>query len=258
MPIHNNGFIADLYPLIVKLDPAQLGVDNLGIGLTQHGEQFLVKDGGKLGIAEFIGAKVCDACGVPACQPTVVTIDRFGSQRNVFGSRIESGAHKFNQTDVSEWQTVLGKCVNPSVFSAVFAIDLVLGNDDRHWSNWIVQTMQDSIGNECYRLRALDFSRSWPTHHPVQHPFKHTSPHTWTATRHWQLLGVEFDLKVFHATCARVGSLNGNWLRSVVLNPLKDVFLSAAEVDVFANWWDANLQIQVIETINSLENGVWK
>jgi hypothetical protein len=43
----------------------------------------------------------------------------------------------------------------------------------------------------------------------------------------------------------------------MVLNQLEGVFLSTDEADMFADWWDANLQIQVIETINSLENGVW-
>jgi hypothetical protein len=255
--IQNNGFLAGLHPLIVKLDPPQLGRDNLGVGCTQHGEQFLVKEGGDLGVAEFIGAKICDACGVPACQPTVITIDHLGSQRNVFGSRIESGTHKFDQTNISDWQEVIGKCVNASAFSAVFAIDLVLGNDDRHWNNWIVQTIKNSNGEENYRLRALDFSRSWPTHHPAQHPFNHFSPNTWEATRYWDMLGVKFDLKVFHETCSKVSSLKVNWLRSVVLNQLEGVFLSADDANRFADWWEANLQNQVIETINSLENGVW-
>ncbi len=257
MPIHNNGFIADMYPLIVSLNPPQLGSDNLGIGVTQHGERFLVKEGGKLGVAEFVGAKVCDACGVPACQPTVITIDHLGHHRNVFGSRIESGTHNFDQTNVSEWQNIVGKCVNSTAFSAVFAIDLVLGNDDRHWNNWIVQTTQDQNGAESYRLRALDFSRSWPIHHPVQHPSKHGSLHTWNATRNWQLLGVEFDMKVFHETCSKISLLKGNWLRSMALNQLEGVFLSTGEADMLADWWNDNLQIQVIETINSLENGVW-
>ena len=252
-----NEFLAGLYPLIVKLDPPQLGCDNLGFGFTQHGEQFLVKEGGRLGVAEFIGAKLCEACGVPACQPTVVSIDRLGSQRNVFGSRIESGTHQFDQTDVSEWRKVNEKCMNVTAFSAVFAIDLILGNDDRHWNNWIVQTMTNSLGEECYRLRALDFSRSWPTCHPAQHPLKHSSPHTWGATKNWDMLGVKFDLKVFHETCAMVSLLPASWLRSTVLNQLEGVFISVEDANKFSDWWDTHLKVQVVEAINSLENGVW-
>lgn len=255
---NHNGFLAGLYPLIVKLDPPQLGRDNLGFGHTQHGEQFLVKEGGNLGLAEFIGAKICEACGVPACQPTVITIDRLGRQRNVFGSRIESGTHKFDQTNVCEWRKVIEKCVNASAFSAVFAIDLILGNDDRHWNNWIVQTIVNPHGEDSYRLRALDFSRSWPTCHPAQHPFNHGSLNTWGASKNWDMLGVDFDLKVFHETCSRVSLLPASWLRSTVLNQLEGVFLSANDANKFSDWWETHLKVQVIEVINSLENGVWK
>jgi hypothetical protein len=227
------------------------------MGYTQHGEQFLVKDGGRLGAAEFIGAKVCDACGIPACQPTIVTIERLGAQRDVFGSRIESGAYKFNQSNVDEWNRVLTQCGNPGAFSAMLAVDLVLGNDDRHWNNWLVQESVDASGAKGYRLRALDFSRSWPTRHPAQHPLRHAHHNTWQSTKEWSLLGANFDRSVFHATCAKISTLNAHWLRSAVLHQITGVFLTKPEVDAYCDWWERNLQQQVIETIDSLENGVW-
>jgi hypothetical protein len=247
-----------LYPLIAHLEPAQqlLGRDNLGIGHTQHGERFLLKEGGRLGAAEFIGAKVCDACGIPACQPTVVTVDGLHGLRQIFGSRLESGVHLFDQTSVVEWQQVLSQCGNRSAFSAMLAIDLVLGNDDRHWNNWLVQSSVDPTGAACWRLRGLDFSRSWPVRHPSQPPLQHEHHNTWSACKAWATLGVDFDARIFHETCVKIGLLNAKWLRRVALQPIEGIFLSTAEVDTLCSWWENHLKHQVIETIYSLEHGV--
>lgn len=251
-------FIPGVYPLITRRDPLQKGggQDNLGMGYTQHGEQFMLKAGGAVGVAEFVGARIADVCGIPACQPTIVTIEDWanGSQ-NVFGSRIESGVAAFDQTQPLLWQQVAANCLNPDVFSAMFAIDLVLGNDDRHWYNWIVQGVKDSDGQEKWRLRALDFSRSWPVRHPPQHPLRHHSTRTWEATANWELLGIAFDRGVFDRTCVKIASLHGRWLNDHVLHPLKGVFLTAEEAGAYCRWWDESLQDQIVEAIQTLENG---
>lgn len=256
-PLTTNALIPGLYPLIIHINPPQVGCDNMGIGFTQHNEQFLLKRGNEIGAAEYIGAKVCDAVGVPACQPTIVTIEKFGKQQDVFGSRMESGAHEFDQHNlVVEWQAVLSNCSNVDAFSAMLAVDLTLGNDDRHWNNWLVQLAQTPQGATSYRLRAVDFSRSWPTRHPAQHPLEHQSPNTWRATRDWELLGVTFNEQAFFETCVKIRGLSVSWLRNQVLQPLSGVFISPTRIDVYCQWWEHHLQQQVIEAIYSLENGV--
>lgn len=252
-----SGSLPGIYPLIIQVNPPQKGVDNIGMGFTQYQEQFLLKEGGCLGAAEFIGSRLCDACGIPACQPAIVSITQMGVQRNVFGSRIESGTHTFNQTDVSEWRAVLANCSNPSAFSALFAIDLVLGNDDRHWNNWLVQTCRNVAGVDCFRLRAMDFSRSWPRCHPPQAPLVHDSRNTWQSAKEWGLLGVTFDPNTFYDTCVKIQALSAHWMRKQVLYEISGVFISPTEVDQYCQWWELNLKTQVIEAIYSLENGVW-
>jgi hypothetical protein len=98
---------------------------------------------------------------------------------------------------------------------------------------------------------------SWPRRHPAQHPLRHASFNTWNATRDWPLLGAQFDAKIFHATCAKIAALPAKWLRRSVLAELDGVFLTTAEVDSYCFWWERHLQTQVIETIHSLEHGVW-
>ena len=248
--------IPGIFPLIAHINPSLKGADNFGHGFTQHNEQFVLKKGGQVGAAEFVGASVCGALGIPACQPTIVTVEKFGQQLDVFGSRIESGVHDFNQTDLSQWKDVLSQCCNTDAFSALLAVDLVLGNDDRHWNNWLVQTSKDRNGVDCYRLRAMDFSRSWPTAHPAQHPLQHRSPNTWQATKYWELLGVTFDPIVFYTHCAKISALSTTWLRRQVMQQIVGIFLTPDEVDQYCAWWEQHLQDQVIEAIHSLENGV--
>lgn len=243
------------YPHIVKHLPKIGGLDNMGPGNTQHGESFLLKKGGLIGASEFIGAGLCAVCGIPYCTPSIVTIDHLGGMKHVFGSRMELGLKKFDQTNVAQWTAVVSACSNPSIFSAMLAIDLALGNDDRHWGNWLVQDLKESAGADCYRLRAMDFSRGWPVSNPAQHPLHHGSFNTWEAVKHWKTLGVTFDQSVFHEACVKIYSLNSRWLRNQILNQLRGIFISQAQVDQLCDWWDSSWREQVIEVIDSIENG---
>lgn len=254
----DSSFIPGMYPLITRRDPLQNGggCDNLGMGYTQHGEQFMLKPGGAVGVAEFVGSRIADACGIPACQPAIVTMEDWArGPQNVFGSRIESGVTSFDQRQPNLWQQVVANCVNPDVFSAVLAVDLVLGNDDRHWNNWIVQGVKGHDGNDRWRLRALDFSRGWPVRHPPQHPLRHQSLHTWTATANWDLIGVAFDRRTFDRTCASIAGLPDRWLNDQVLHPLRGVFITNEEADAYCAWWSLGRRSQIIEAIQTLENG---
>jgi hypothetical protein len=244
------------YPHIVKRLPNIGGADNMGPGSTQHGESFLLKKGGMVGASEFIGAGLCHACGVPYCTPAVVTLDHFGTTQHLFGSRIELGLKKFDRTNVAQWMQIIASCMNPSIFSAIFAIDLALGNDDRHWNNWLVQDVDDGTGGASYCVRAMDFSRSWPIINPAQLPLRHQSYNTWEATKYWQMFGITFDQQVFFDTCVRMCGLSSGWLRDHVLNQLHGIFLTQTQIDQLCHWWDSCWKAQVIEVIHSLENGV--
>jgi hypothetical protein len=249
-------FLPGIYPHITKHLVKIGGAHNLGPGNTQHGESFLLKTGGLIGAAEFIGASVCNACGIPVCAPAVVTIDHLDRLLHVFGSRMELGLRVFDQRDVAQWQQVIAMCDNPSIFSAVFAIDLALGNDDRHWKNWLVQDFTDDKGADRCRMRALDFSCSWPVYDPAQHPLKHRSINTWLAAKNWEMFGIAFEQQVFFDTCVKMSTLSAQWLRIHVLNQLRGLFITQPQVDQLCNWWDSCWKQQVIEVIHTTENGV--
>lgn len=253
----SSDFLPGIYPHITKHLPKIGGLDNLGPGNTQHGESFLLKKGGLIGAAEFIGAGICVASGVPVCSPSVVTIDHPGGLRHVFGSRMEMGLRKFDQTNAAQWSQVITICDNPSIFSALFAIDLALGNDDRHWNNWLVQDFKDDKGIDRCRVRALDFSRGWPVCNPAQLPLHHHSDRTWAAVKNWEMIGIAFEQQVFFDTCVKMAALPSQWLRVHVLNQLRGLFISQDQLDQLCDWWDSCWKQQVIEVIYSNENGVW-
>lgn len=243
-----------IYPHIAKMEPNLFckGRDNIGVGYTQHSERYLLKRA-KAGVAEFVGARVSEVCGVPTCQPHIVTLQKqCGSIIPVFGSRLESGIVKFDESDCAAWEDQMSRCTNTGVFSAVLGIDLALGNDDRHWGNWLIQEQ----GGGKTALRCLDFSRSWPVMHPAQHPSRHGSANTWTATKLWELLGITFNQQMFYDVCATIYRLPVKWLRDAVLRPLIGVFLSEQEADAYCDWWQNSLNKQIIEAIHSLEYGV--
>lgn len=245
-----------IYPHITKITHANKaqGKDYIGLGYTQHDEQFVLKPGGMVGTAEFIGAGLCQLAGIPFCLPTVVTIEHLGQVLTVFGSRIELGIKEFDHTDIAAWQDVASQCSNLGAFSALLAIDLALGNDDRHWNNWMVQHGKKPDGTDSLRLRALDFSRAWPVDHPPQHPLKHRSPNTWQSMNEWSLLGVPFVQSHFDEICTLLSSVPGKWLAGI-LAPLAGVYLKQHDADALCQWWNTHWTAQVQHARDALNTG---
>ena len=245
-----------IYPHIVNIQPANRarGKDYIGSGSTQHGEQFVLKQGGTIGAAEFIGAGLCRVIGIPCCDPTVVTIEGHGNKQPVFGSRLEHGVVEFQHGNIAKWSSITKQCSNIGAFSALLAIDLATGNDDRHWDNWMVQQGSTGLNTVSYCLRALDFSRAWPVCQPPQEPLKHQSPNTWQSTKDWEVLGIPYDQSVFYDASSQIGSLTDAWLHSV-LEPLAEVFLKHNEIDQLCQWWRCSWKAQVIDTIDALDHG---
>lgn len=245
-----------IYPHITNITPANRarGRDYIGLGYTQHDEQFVLKRGGMVGTAEFIGAGLCHLAGIPYCQPTIVTIEHLGQVLTVFGSRIELGIEEFDQTNISAWQNITRQCSNLGAFSALLAIDLALGNDDRHWNNWMVQNGKKPDGSDAYRLRALDFSRAWPVDHPPQHPQNHRSTNTWQSMAEWSLLGVPFVQSDFDNTCTLLSTVSEKWLAGI-LAPLAGVYIKQHDADALCHWWGANWTTQVQHARDALNTG---
>ncbi|WP_159053742.1 hypothetical protein [Variovorax sp. PMC12] len=246
-----------MYPHIVSLRPANGGVNNLGFGKDTQNQEYLLKAGAQVCIAEFVGAALCEAVGIEHCQPKVVTMTNLdGAKVHVFGSVLEPSLLNFNMRDIAEWQTVLAMMPRSPFFTKVLAVDLSLGNDDRHQDNWLVRApSKDSFQHE---MLAMDFSNSWPVCIPPHHPRKHPAPNTWRFVRLWSILGITFDHEHFRSICAKISSLDSAWIAGV-LTPLVGIWLTHSDQQQIIDWWNSKWQAHLIDVINALEtDGDWQ
>lgn len=140
MPAPRSALLPGFYPEIKKVKPKIGGVDNIGIGVDQGGVEYVLKAGSKVCIAEFVGAACCDAVGVPCARPVIVQRKHlFKPTEFLVGSEFVPGLLMFNMRDIREWRQVVATLSNAVAFSGVLAVDLAVGNDDRHQDNWLVK-----------------------------------------------------------------------------------------------------------------------
>jgi hypothetical protein len=255
---HTSALLPGIYPEIINLKPKIGGNNNLGVGVDSNGKEYVLKTGNSVCVAEFIGAAVCAALAIPHCTPTIVCrTDLFGRRQHLFGSAIEPEVHRFDMASPLEWAGVTAEMCDTTMFSLVLAVDLCIGNDDRHAGNWIVRTKGPANGMPHHQLMAMDFSNSWPTAHPPHRPRAHPSRNTWHILRYWPAMGIAFDELGFRAACAKITLLDGAWLKAV-LDPMVTIWLTTDQRDLLCDWWQHHLKDQVIDVIYSLEpDGEW-
>lgn len=246
-----------MMPMIINLKPRLGGKNNSGVGVDSNGNEYVVKKGKAVGIAEFVGAAVCDALSVRCTRPHVVQLPSITGYEYCYGSAIEKALHTFNRYDLNIWSQVLPQTSNTTVFSTVLAIDLCIGNDDRHEDNWLVADKNVAAGIHEYEVIAMDFSNSWPVCHPPHEPRSHSSINTWSVTKDWSKMGIDFDQMSYRKACSQLGNLDAPWLRNI-LTPLISIWLSPAELLMYSKWWSAQWNKQVLDVIYCLESdGDW-
>lgn len=244
------------YPYIRKLKPRIGGRNNLGVGEDTNGNEYVLKRGPLLCVAEFVGASLCAAAEIPCCSPTIVCMHNMdGVMEHLYGAVLEPNLIQFDRRSILAWGKVVPDLRDQSMFSSTLAVDLSIGNDDRHADNWLVQ--QDAL-NDKHKLISIDFSNSWPACHPPHHPLRHPSANTMSIVKHWRYMGISFAKGRFHQACAKISSLDDSWLQSK-LAPMVGVWLSEADCDELTGWWRKSWKSQVIDTIYCLEtDGDWQ
>lgn len=233
-------------PAIIKYQPRQSGQDNEGIGQTKHGERYLLKVNSSVCVAEFVGAALCTACGIPVASPTIVDF----KGREVFGSRLESGVEL--PVSVTSLKEQIRNCANQSIFSAVLAIDLALGNGDRHWHNWLPQPQ---AGGDIF-LRAVDFSRAWPTIHPPLSSEAIRGENTETVWREWGSLGIQYDDASAMDACDKIGALTSSWLEKI-FEQLPVEWMVGTSGPELTVWWGTNWAARILTVRDFLKSGAW-
>jgi len=206
----------------------------------------LLKTDPRVCVAEFVGATLCRACGIPVPEPSIVDF----KGRHIFGSRLESGVTlPKSELDVIDQVT---RCENATIFSAVLAIDLAVGNNDRHWHNWLPQS-QEGGG---IVMRAMDFSRAWPTDHPPLIFPAMRGENTEKVWRAWASLGISYDEAAAFDVCDSLEGLTDQWLKSIFDQLPADWMVGATGPQLLV-WWNQNWSIRIRDVRDFLRLGAW-
>lgn len=165
---------------LIEYPPAKQTADSLGMAEADDGALYYIKadDRGRpTRASEWLGTHIAEAVGIQA--PAAVAVERLSGDI-VFGSRRIVGV----ADDIATRSYLLTPSASNAampisgltgVLSRIYALDMFLGNVDRHFGNYL--SIDD---NGVRRLYAFDFSRAvfwqWPwTGYPE--PQTHTRTH---------------------------------------------------------------------------------
>lgn len=252
--------IPGVYPEIVKVLPKIGGNNNLGVGVDLSGNQYVLKDHPGVCVAEFVGAAVCRELGLKHPLPNIVKrTSMFGQSQHLFGSSMVTGLLPMDFRSVADWKSLVPQLESVAIFSVVLAVDLALGNDDRHQDNWLVKAAQPEEGRHHHEMITMDFSNAWPCANPPHHPLRHPSPNTWNlAGRHWPALGIDFDRATYRATCSKIANLSTEWLAKV-LQPMLGIWFDQAQFSAMQQWWANHWKDHMLNVVACLEcDGDWQ
>lgn len=147
-----------LFPVAINsIRPASGGGKDVRLfGIGADGFDYAIKtmtDNPKLPATEYFCYRLAMACRLAV--PSFAFLQIPGSQQLAFGSRFEGGLTIPNHTTHEEVIKRVKDCA--SSMSAAYAMDMFLGNEDRHFGNFLFRS------NSADQLACLpiDYSRAW-------------------------------------------------------------------------------------------------
>jgi hypothetical protein len=144
-----------LFPLeVVSFVPSPWpSADLKELARTADGHDFAAKwehEGAGLPASEWLGHQLAKACQIAT--PFTATLHHGGAHG--FGSRIEGAVSSFKDLPPPERAQVVADC-GPAM-SALLALDVFCGNEDRHLGNWLFRR---NLAGQWVPL-CIDFSRA--------------------------------------------------------------------------------------------------
>lgn len=144
-----------LFPLrVARFVPSPWSSADLGeLARTADGHDFAAKwehDGAGLPASEWLGHRLANACQIAT--PFTATLHH-GALLG-FGSRIEGAVQSFRDLSPPERCEVVTQC--SQAMCATLALDVFIGNEDRHLGNWLFRRNLDGQ----WAPLCIDFSRA--------------------------------------------------------------------------------------------------
>lgn len=231
--------------------PTNLGsADAEYIVTAEDGMDYVVKTTHKhpsIPFSEWIGHSLADACGIPTPQFTVIKLMNgtmgFGSQWD--SSAVDRHGVLTKVTTVP----VPGPQSLARMFSAIYALDLVLYNCDRHLGNYFfVQT------NKGVAVKAYDFSRAlffnaWPL------PSLPMDKHCNTVACYSSLrVSYPFDIAAADQVLKQISSIPKLRVEEWI-GQIPEDWISTASRTKFTTWWESNLPSLLVDVSEGLRDG---
>lgn len=209
----------------IEANPVQ-SADSPGIGVALSGQRYVLKVSHpghpRLQATEWICHALALAVHLPVPMWSRCTLP---DSREAFGSRME-GAVTALQVPPFD----LGGFINPAVMPQTMALDMFVGNEDRHAGNWLPTASQAGV-----LLRPIDFSRAllwrWPLTPP---PWPaNSNSHTY-----YHLAAVTGNCPSAEAkiTVGKIAALPKDTWRSIIEGVPTD-WLTEQERRELVNWW---------------------
>lgn len=145
----------DLFPTdIQRVDAIDDGVDNVGRGVAYDGYEYVLKSQAvrlDLPMSEWLSYAIADKCQLPTAMPKVCKLP---DSTFAFGSRWVSGT--YTSTGILNTpDQLLARVTSPGRLYGLIALDLFLGNADRHSDNLLFVS-----ANAATNFQIIDFSRA--------------------------------------------------------------------------------------------------
>lgn len=179
-----------------------------------------------LAVSEITGYRVFEACGFAVPYYGVLDLP---DGRVGFGSRIEGGLDSPLAGDPVQLLAELAACAG--LLSGMLALDMWLGNEDRHWNNFLWRR------NDAMQLTPMiiDFSRAWLVRGWPPQDLRGQACHTTTMIAALRGMGL-WRRAAASATLSRVGAIAHTDFAGWLADAPSEWMEPAARAQVQA-WW---------------------
>jgi hypothetical protein len=240
-------FAGALFPLKVRSTrTATFGTADLKtVARTHDGQDYAVKqlsDGPLIPASEFFAYHLCPACQIAV--PYWALLEMLSGEL-AFGSRFEGGHKEWKDFSGPSRQNLLQEAAES--VSAILALDVFLGNYDRHFGNFL---FRPNLSKQ-WSAMAIDYSRAVFVNGlpmgPLPPPTCHTS-NTIVALK--KLQAWNGPAAVFAATAIQAVTVPAvrQWFED-----LPEDWLDANQRQAVLSWWGGTeFSQRITETLNAL------
>lgn len=239
------------FPQLVALDSVFCGAADFGSQdcneacFCGDAGAFVIKKSDKaptLPHSEWFCSSIAASCGVPQIAFSII---RHTDGNHWFGSSWKTGIIK------EWWNLALNGTINFSEIaediSRIYALDLFIHNDDRHFNNYIVVKEEAS-----HRAYSLDYSRAW-LHHGFPPPPILISPKTNTVkNKEWlkSKFGTYLDIVAMEQVLDNISRISNSGIFNIISGHPKH-WLTQSQEDAIINWWIAGKAVERVDLIKA-------